>query len=101
LRAIENNYWQFLALSFAGPVGIGFSLVTAIIVQIGLQLGDVTTITWLVGAWSIASSVSFAIAGSLSDIFGRRYLIIAGNGVTVIGAVRTGVAILDIFFCLY
>lgn len=84
-----NDYWQFLALSFAGPVGVGFTLVAAIIAQIGLQLGDVTTITWLVGAWSIASSVSFAIAGSLSDIFGRRYLIISGNGLTIIGGVRS------------
>jgi MFS family permease len=61
--------------------------VTSVLVQIGTALGDIGGITWIVGAWSIASSVSFSIAGSLSDIFGRRYLIIAGNLVTLIGAV--------------
>jgi MFS family permease len=61
--------------------------VTSVIVQIGTALGDLTRITWIVGGWSIASSVSFSIAGSLSDIFGRRYLIIAGNLATLVGAV--------------
>jgi MFS family permease len=63
-------------------------LVTGIIVQIGTQLGDVESITWFVGGWSIASSVSFSIAGSLSDIFGRRCLIIAGNLIIIVGSVR-------------
>jgi MFS family permease len=31
--------------------------------------------------------VSFSFAGSLSDIFGRRYMIITGNSLTLIGAV--------------
>ncbi|RDL41434.1 uncharacterized protein BP5553_01413 [Venustampulla echinocandica] len=81
-----------LAISFAAPVGIGFTLVAAVIVQIGVQLGDTSSITWFAGAWSIASSVSFSIAGSLSDIFGRRYLIIAGNVVSLVGAIVGGTA---------
>ena len=62
-------------------------MTASVIVPIGTALGDVTNITWIVGSWSIASSVFFSLAGSLSDVFGRRYLIIAGNLVSLVGAV--------------
>lgn len=42
------------------------------------------------GGWSIASSVSFSIAGSLSDIFGRRYTIVSGEILAIIGSVCLG-----------
>jgi len=62
-------------------------LAVGILVPIGTALGDTTNIGWIPGGWSIASSVSFSIAGSLSDIFGRRNVILVGQGITVIGAV--------------
>ncbi len=60
---------------------------TAILFQIGTELGDVSNIAWMPGGWSIASSVSFSIAGSLSDIFGRRYVTLSGQLFAVVGAV--------------
>lgn len=71
------------------PVSAGFTLITAILVQVGTDLGDTTNIAWIVGGWSVASSVSFSIAGSLSDIFGRRHTIIVGEVLAIVGAVRT------------
>jgi MFS family permease len=62
-------------------------LVTGILVPIGTELGDVENIAWIVGGWSIASSVSFSLAGSLSDIFGRRYTIVSGEILAIIGSV--------------
>jgi MFS family permease len=35
----------------------------------------------------VASAVSFAIAGGFSDIFGRRYVLISGQVITLIGAI--------------
>lgn len=64
-------------------------MTASVIVPIGTALGDTTNITWMVGAWSIASSIFFSLAGSLSDVFGRRWLIIAGNVVSLVGAVRS------------
>ncbi|KAK4934541.1 hypothetical protein LTR10_024228 [Elasticomyces elasticus] len=58
----------FLGLSFVGPVALGFLLMSSVLVQIGTELGDTAPIVWMVGAWSIAASVSFSIAGALSDI---------------------------------
>jgi MFS family permease len=78
---------QFMGLGFVGPVGIGFLLVAAIVVQIGEALDGVSSITWIIGAWSIAASVAYPIAGSLSDVFGRRYLVALGQVFTIIGGV--------------
>ncbi|KIX04491.1 uncharacterized protein Z518_05361 [Rhinocladiella mackenziei CBS 650.93] len=82
----------FLGLSFVAPVSIGFTMTASVIVPIGTALGDVTNITWIVGSWSVASSVFFSLAGSLSDVFGRRWLIIAGNGVNLVGAIAGATA---------
>jgi len=76
-----------LAFAFVLPISCGFVLITGILVQVGTDLGDTANITWIVGGWSIASSVSFSIAGSLSDVFGRRWTIISGEIIAIIGAV--------------
>ena len=39
----------------------------------------------MASGWSLAGSVSFAIAGQLSDYFGRRYILIFGQVLLVIG----------------
>lgn len=69
------------------PIACGFILITAILVPIGTDLGDTTNTTWIVGGWTIASSVSFSIAGSLSDTFGRRWTIIVGEVLAIVGSV--------------
>lgn len=69
------------------PLSLGFLLPTAILVQLGTALGDVETIAWIPGGWSIASSVSFSIAGNLSDIFGRRWVSLTGQFFVLLGCV--------------
>jgi MFS family permease len=78
---------QFLGLSAVGPISCGFQMVTSILVDIGTALDGVSAIGWIVSGWSIASSVSFTIAGSMSDIFGRRYVILLGELISIIGGV--------------
>ncbi len=56
--------------------------------RVGTELGDTDNkITWLVGGWSIASSVSFSMAGNLSDVFGRRWTIVSGQLFNIAGSV--------------
>ncbi|KAK5382343.1 hypothetical protein LTR20_006024 [Exophiala xenobiotica] len=76
-----------LSFSYVCPISCGFVLITGILVPVGTDLGDVDNISWIVGGWSIASSVSFSIAGSLSDIFGRRYTIVSGEVLAIIGSI--------------
>jgi MFS family permease len=37
--------------------------------------------------WGAAAAVGFSIAGRLSDIFGRRYVILFGQSLTIIGGI--------------
>jgi MFS family permease len=76
-----------MGLSYVPAVTCGLGLVTGILTQIGTTLGGTTYITWIPGGWSIASAVSFSIAGGLSDIFGRRHVLLCGQLVVLIGSV--------------
>ena len=77
-----------MGLSYVPAIGTGLLLPTGILQQIGRALGDTENILWIPGGWSVASAVSFAVAGGLSDIFGRRWVLISGQALTLIGAVR-------------
>lgn len=84
-QLLTNN--KSLSFSYVCPISCGFVLVTGILVPIGTDLGDTENISWIVGGWSIASSVSFSMAGALSDIFGRRWTIVSGEVLAIIGSV--------------
>jgi hypothetical protein len=58
-----------------------------IIAQIGMSLDGLEDIAWIPGGWSIGAAVSFAIAGALSDIFGRRWVVMIGQMLVLVGAV--------------
>ncbi|KIW15109.1 hypothetical protein PV08_07896 [Exophiala spinifera] len=76
-----------LSFGYVCPISCGFVLVTGILVPLGLELGDTENISWIVGGWSIASSISFSVAGSLSDIFGRRWTVVSGELLSIIGSI--------------
>jgi hypothetical protein len=60
-----------------------------IIAQIGMSLDGLEDIAWIPGGWSIGAAVSFAIAGALSDIFGRRWVVMFGQMLVLVGAVSS------------
>ena len=62
-------------------------MATGILVDIGTDLNNTTDLGWIVAGWSIASSVSFSLGGSLSDIFGRRNVILVGELIALVGSV--------------
>lgn len=78
---------QFLGMSLVAPISCGYAMVNSILNPIGTALGDMDNVIWIAGGWSVASAVSFSVAGSWSDIFGRRYVTISGQLVTMVGAV--------------
>lgn len=45
---------------------------------------------WL--QWSVASSISFGIAGNLSDVLGRRVVVLAGQVLVLVGAIISATA---------
>src|SRR5271155_346877 len=87
LFAVQSAVF-FLGLTFQAAIGFSLSCVVAILVPIALDLeGNTFNISWIPSVWAVASSVSFAIAGQFSDIFGRRYVMLFGQLCVVVGHV--------------
>lgn len=82
----------FLGTSFTGPIIFGFILVTPILVQLSEKIGGSTIDFWIPSGWGAAAGVGFTIAGRLSDIFGRRYVILFGQLLTVLGGIIAATA---------
>ena len=77
----------FLGTSFTGPIIFGFILVTPVLVQLSQLIGGETIDFWIPSGWAAAAAVGFSVAGRLSDIFGRRYVILVGQFLTVVGGI--------------
>ncbi|CAK7206829.1 hypothetical protein SEUCBS139899_009635 [Sporothrix eucalyptigena] len=77
----------FMGMSYVPCITAGLLLPTGILEQIGETLNDTENISWIPGGWSIASAVSFSIAGGLSDVFGRRYVLLFGQLLTLVGGI--------------
>ncbi|KAJ4422128.1 hypothetical protein N0V82_003211 [Gnomoniopsis sp. IMI 355080] len=77
----------FMGLSYVPAISAGLLLPTGILQQIGQELGDTENIIWIPGGWSVASAVAFSIAGGVSDIFGRRWVLMSGQIMTLVGGI--------------
>lgn len=61
-------------------------MVFPIIVPIALELeGTTLNANWMASGWSLAGSIAFAIAGQTSDYFGRRYILLFGQALLILG----------------
>lgn len=56
------------------------------------ELGALELAPWIVGSWAVANACSAAVAGHLSDTFGRRNIILIGDLVVLIGSILGGTA---------
>lgn len=61
-------------------------------VQVTTALNGIEQLPWVVGSWSLASAVSFSLAGPLSDVFGRRMPMLVGEALTILGCIVAAVA---------
>ena len=82
----------FLGTSFVGPIIFGFILIAPVLVQLSGEIGGATVAFWILSGWAAAATVLFSLAGRLSDIFGRRNVLLAGQLMTVIGAIVAATA---------
>lgn len=78
-----------MGLSVVGPTSLGFLTVSGILLDIGQSLHNTSsaTLQWITSGYAVGSCVSFPLAGSLSDIFGRRWVIVVGQIIGIVGAV--------------
>lgn len=77
----------FLGTSFTGPIMFGFILVSPILVQLSQKIGGANIGFWIPSGWAAAAAVGFSVAGKVSDIFGRRHVIMFGKLLTIVGGI--------------
>ena len=54
---------------------------------INAELGPDPNYTWITVSWTLAASIIVSVGGRLSDIFGRRYFMLFGAGLSLIGCI--------------
>ncbi|KAK2051904.1 major facilitator superfamily transporter [Colletotrichum caudatum] len=81
-----------MALSFGPPIGLAFLAVASVVVQVTRELDGQDQLAWVVGSWSLSTACSFSLAGPLSDVFGRRMLVLGGQFVVGIGCIAATTA---------
>ncbi|KAJ1335655.1 Fungal trichothecene efflux pump (TRI12) [Microdochium nivale] len=65
----------------------GWVLPANTLLLINASLGGSPNIGWVATAWTLGSSIGFLLVGRLSDIFGRRYIVLGGGILSLIGCI--------------
>jgi hypothetical protein len=92
---LPKNYYR--SIGFIGTVvGLclgnisnytGWVLPSNSLLIINADIGPSPNITWVALSYTLGLTIGFLIIGRLSDIFGRRWFFIIGNGIGCIGAI--------------
>jgi EmrB/QacA subfamily drug resistance transporter len=68
------------------------TIVATALPTIGRQFHDVTNLSWVITAYLLASTAVAPVFGTLSDIYGRRAMIITALGLFLAGSILCAVA---------
>lgn len=86
-QKVTKSRWAalfFLGFTFQPSLSFTILMAFPIMVPIAIDLqGTTLNVNWMASGWSLAGSI--AIAGQTSDYFGRRYILLFGQALLVIG----------------
>jgi EmrB/QacA subfamily drug resistance transporter len=68
------------------------TIVATALPTIGRQFHDVTNLSWVISAYLLASTAVAPVFGTLSDIYGRRAMIVTALSLFIVGSVLCAVA---------
>ena len=68
------------------------TIVATALPTIGRQFGDVSSLSWVITAYLLASTAVAPVFGTLSDIYGRRATIITSMSLFIVGSILCAVA---------
>ncbi|HLJ00085.1 MAG TPA: MDR family MFS transporter [Bradyrhizobium sp.] len=68
------------------------TIVATALPTIGRQFGDVASLSWVITAYLLASTAVAPVFGTLSDIYGRRAMIVTAMSLFVAGSILCAVA---------
>ena len=76
------------------------AIVAPALVPIAAEFGGFGNVSWVVTAYLLTSIASTPLAGRLSDIHGRRSVVVAALGLFLAGTLLCGLAVnLDMLIC--
>lgn len=78
----------FLASTFISSLNFTLNSFVPVAPIVAVMLegpAGMKNLNWVAGGWSLGGSVSFAVAGQLSDYFGRKDVIVVGQVVLLVG----------------
>jgi EmrB/QacA subfamily drug resistance transporter len=83
-----------LAAIMAGSfmIAIEATIVATAMPQIAGQLGDLHLYSWVFSSFLLAQTATTVVFGKLSDLYGRRAVLLAGIGIFLAGSIFCGVA---------
>ncbi len=68
------------------------TVVVTALVTIAADLGDVALVSWVVTAYLLSSTCATPVAGKLSDMLGRKWLILGSLAIFALGSVLSAMA---------
>ena len=68
------------------------TIVAPALPTIGVHLGDIESLSWVVTAYLLSATVVTPLFGKLSDIYGRRSILLTGVTVFILGSVACALA---------
>ena len=90
-RSLPAKTWAaifFLGFTFQPALGFSVNGVFPIIAVIATDVqGSTTNSAWMSSGFTLGGTVAFSIAGRISDIFGRRYVLLFGQLILIVSYV--------------
>lgn len=76
----------FLGVTFMSSLNFTLNTFVPVATTVAMELQHSTAnVNWIAGGWSLGGSVAFAIAGQLSDLMGRKQVVLTGQGFLLVG----------------
>ena len=91
-RPIRRPFVLASVMAATFMIAIEATIVSTAMPQIAGQLGDLHLYAWVFSAFLLAQTATTVVFGKLSDVFGRRPMILLGIGFFLVGSVLCGFA---------
>src|SRR4030088_585974 len=89
-REVRTILMSLLLTMFRAP--LDQTIVATALPTIGRQFHDVTSLSWVITAYLLASTAVAPVFGTLSDIYGRRAMIITALSLFIAGSILCALA---------
>ena len=83
---------MFAVMAAMFMIAIEATIVSTAMPQIAAQLGDLRLYSWVFAAFLLAQTATTMVFGKLSDMFGRKPVLLVGIAIFLVGSVLCGFA---------